>query len=71
MGLKGLNLTDRMLYWELRRTWDVLRVASLDRRIGHPLTVEAEKMGLRREKEKIMEGVVECEGKMKEIEQKF
>lgn len=38
MGLKGLNLTDRMLYWELKRSWDMVRLISIDKKIGHPLT---------------------------------
>lgn len=38
MGLKGLNLTDRMLYWELRRTWIMMNIFGIDKKIGHPLT---------------------------------
>jgi hypothetical protein len=26
MGMKGLNLTDKMLFWELRRTWQTVRM---------------------------------------------
>lgn len=43
MGLKGMNLTDKMLFWELKKTWDVIRIASIDKKIAHPLTTENEK----------------------------
>jgi hypothetical protein len=40
MGLKGLNLTDKMMYWQLIRTWEVLRMWGIDKKISHPLTTE-------------------------------
>lgn len=40
MGLKGLNLTDRIMYWQLMRTWQVVRMWSMNKKIGHPLTTE-------------------------------
>lgn len=38
MGLKGLNLTDKMLYWDLKRIWDTLRLVNIDKKLIHPLT---------------------------------
>lgn len=61
MGLKGLNLTDRMLFWELKRTWDVIRIASLDKKISHPLTIEVDKIALNRQKDAILNNVQKCE----------
>lgn len=40
MGLKGLNLTDKVLYWELKRTWDTIQAISLSKKIAHPLTTQ-------------------------------
>ncbi len=40
MGLKGLNLTDKALYWELKRTWDTIQAISLGKKIAHPLTTQ-------------------------------
>ena len=50
MGLKGMNLTDKMLFWELKKTWDVLRIVSIDKKIFHPLTIEVDKIALNKEK---------------------
>lgn len=41
MGLKGLNLTDKSLYWDLKRTWDRIRLISVQKKIGHPLTTQS------------------------------
>lgn len=46
MGLKGLNLTDKVLYWELKRTWDTIQAISLGKKIAHPLTTQTEKISL-------------------------
>jgi hypothetical protein len=48
--MRGLNLTDKMMYWELRRTWQVLKMYSLDKKILHPLVTALEKANLNREK---------------------
>jgi hypothetical protein len=44
--MKGLNLTDKMMYWELRRTWQVVKMWNLDKKITHPLVTELDKMSL-------------------------
>lgn len=40
MGLRGLNLTDKMLYWELKRVWESIKIIGLEKKIAHPLTTD-------------------------------
>lgn len=67
MGLKGLNLTDKVLYWELKRTWDTIQAISLGKKIAHPLTTQTEKINLHKQKQIIEEEVNKSELKLKEI----
>lgn len=71
MGLKGLNLTDKMLYWELKRVWDSVKIVSIQKKISHPLTTELEKSKLHTEKTKLENLVLKSEDMIKEIETNF
>lgn len=44
MGLRGLNYYDKHLYWELIKTWKVIRVYNIDKKIKHPLASQSDKI---------------------------
>lgn len=50
MGLRGMNLVDKVLYWDIKKTWYVIKIYNIHRKITHPLTTESEKGSLASQK---------------------
>ena len=46
MGLRGMNISDKHLFWEITRTWYMVKLFNIHKKMTHPLTTESEKSEL-------------------------
>ena len=53
MGLRGMNISDKLLFWDLKKTWYMVKLYNIHKKLVHPLTTEDEKGELIRKKDQI------------------
>ena len=71
MGLRGMNLSDKHLFWDITRAWYMVKLFNINKRMVHPLTTESEKSDLILKRIEIENKTEEIDRNMAEIEDKF